>query len=585
VTDLSLPPAQTDSQSQSPLPQGLTPPTQANGFQRRLGDVIVDLGFASREQVEAAVIRARNEGQPTGRVLVDSGVLDTRQLARALAERNGLDYVDLNIFSIDKGAANLVTASEARRLWAIPIAFLDEHTILAATSEPANVVGIDNLSMMTGYDIRLAVGAPEDIEALITQLNRLSESVQEIADEGEEEDLGEPIALRESAEQAPVIKLAHSIIADAVDRGASDIHLEPLRGGARVRYRIDGVATDSTTVPKRHAAGLVSRIKIMAELDIAERRIPQDGRAAVNVDGRPIDMRIATLPVVRGESVVIRILDKGNVVMELDRLGMAPHELGLLQRSLGAMRGAVLTTGPTGAGKTTTLYAALSQVNTPDRTLITIEDPVEYELEGVKQVQVNGKAGLTFANGLRSMIRSDPDVLMVGEIRDPETAQIAIESALTGHLVLSTLHTNEASIAPARLIDMGIEPFLVASALTCVVAQRLARRLCPDCRTPMEITAEELERSGFEPPWAGFEAYRPVGCVRCSGTGYRGRVGLYEVMTTSEEIQSMILRKASADEIGAAAAASGLRGLKVDGLEKVRQGMTSLPEVLRAVGT
>jgi type IV pilus assembly protein PilB len=379
------------------------------------------------------------------------------------------------------------------------------------------------------------------------------------------------------------VKLTHSIIADAVERGASDIHLEPQRENMRVRYRVDGVTLDSTTVPKNLAAGLVSRIKIMAELDIAERRIPQDGRVGLIVDGRYVDLRVATLPVVRGESVVMRILDKGNVVMDLDRLGMQTTERAPLEQALGKLSGAVLVTGPTGAGKTTTLYAALNQVNTPDRTLITIEDPVEYELEGVKQVQVNSKTGLTFAAGLRSMIRSDPDVLMVGEIRDAETAQIAVESALTGHLVLSTLHTNDAPMTIARLIEMGIEPFLVASALSCVVAQRLARRLCPDCRVPVNVAAAELEQAGF-PATDDFQAYEAAGCMRCGGTGYRGRVGIYEVMTLSDEIRALILRKASGDEIAAAATRAGLRRMREDGLEKVRQGVTSLPEVLRALG-
>jgi len=327
----------------------------------------------------------------------------------------------------------------------------------------------------------------------------------------------------------------------------------------------------------------VSRIKIMAELDIAERRVPQDGRIGLTVDGRYIDLRVATLPVVRGEAVVMRILDKGSVIMDLDRLGMGEQERTALRESIGRINGAVLTTGPTGAGKTTTLYAALSEVNTPDRTLITIEDPVEYELDGVKQVQVNPKAGLSFAAGLRSMVRSDPDVLMVGEIRDSETAQIAIESALTGHLVLSTLHTNDAAMAAPRLIDMGIEPFLIASGLECVVAQRLARRLCEECRRPIEISAEELATNGFDNT-EGFLAYEPAGCVRCNHTGFSGRVGLYEVMVLNDEIRALILRKASSDEITDAAVRNGMRTLHQNGLEKVREGVTSISEVLRVVG-
>jgi type IV pilus assembly protein PilB len=353
----------------------------------------------------------------------------------------------------------------------------------------------------------------------------------------------------------------------------------------RVRFRIDGVVVDSATVPRRLALGLVSRIKIMAELDIAERRAPQDGRVGLKVDDHQIDIRVATLPLVRGESVVMRILDKQRVVTDLDLLGMETADRKLLEGSISQLRGAVLTTGPTGAGKTTTLYAALSEINTPDRTLITIEDPVEYELEGVKQVQVNSTTGVTFVRGLRSMLRNDPDVLMVGEIRDRETAQTAIEAALTGHLVLSTLHTNDAPMAPVRLIDMGVEPFLVATGLECVVAQRLARRLCEDCRRPVKISLEALKRSGFEKAQGPINAFEPEGCVRCGGIGFRGRVGLYEVMVLSSELRSLILRKASGDEIAAAAVAAGMRRLRDDGLEKVRQGITSMPEMLRVVGT
>jgi type IV pilus assembly protein PilB len=564
---------------------GITPPTSHSDERRRLGDVVVELGFAEREAVEAAVAAAREHGSAVGRVLVESGVLTSEQLARALADRNGLDFVDLNLFEVDKGAANLISAAEARRFRAIPVAFLDPGTILVATSDPSNVLGLDDIAITTGYKVRRAVATPEDIEAVVSQLSSLEESVQEVEEETRDDLGAQVIELRESAEEAPVVKLVHSIIADAVGRGASDIHFDPRNGDMRVRFRVDGVVVDSATVPRRLAPGLVSRIKIMAELDIAERRAPQDGRVGLTVDGRYVDIRVATLPVVRGESVVMRILDKERVVADLDLLGMQEADRGLLEHSIRQLHGAVLVTGPTGAGKTTTLYAALSEINTPDKTLITIEDPVEYELEGVKQIQVNPAAGVTFVRGLRSMIRNDPDVLMVGEIRDRETAQTAIESALTGHLVLSTLHTNDAPMAPARLIEMGIEPFLVATGLECVIAQRLARRLCEECRQPVTITAEELEGNGFERPPATIDAYEPQGCVRCGGIGYRGRIGIYEVMPLSPELRSLILRKASGDEIAAAAVAAGMRRMREDGLEKVRQGITSVPEVLRVVGT
>jgi len=569
--------------------QSLPGSVEANAMRphRRLGDVVVELGFADRGVVEATVALAREDGRPIGQALVESGVVDSDQLAQALAVRNGFEYVDLNSYEVDHGAANLIGSEEARRYHAIPIAFVDDETLLVATADPANLLGLDSIRLATERRVRPVVTSPEHLEALINQLSRLVESVHEVdAGEDEEEaDAAPEIELRESADEAPVVKLVHTIIADAVGRGTSDIPLDPTGGDLRVRFRVDGVVIDSATVPKRLANGVISRIKIMADLDIAERRKPQDGRIGVTVDGRFVDIRVATLPVMRGESAVLRILDKGQLVTELDRLGMSAGDKELLELSVGRSHGAVLVTGPTGSGKTTTLYATLAHINTPDKTLIAIdEDPVEYELEGIKQIQVNPKVGLTFAAGLRSMIRSDPDVLMVGEIRDRETAQIAIESALTGHLVLSTLHTNDAPTAPARLIEMGIEPFLIASAVECVVAQRLARRLCDDCRRPARVSVEELRRSGL-PADGPVEAYEPTGCVRCNGTGYRGRIGIYEVMRTSDEISSLILGRASSAEIAAVATAAGMRRMADDALEKVRTGVTSVPEALRAIGT
>ena len=558
-------------------------PLQPRG---RLGDIVVELGYAERGVVEATVALAREDGRPIGQALIESGVVDSNQLARALAARNGLDYVDLNQFQVDHGAANLISSAEARRYRALPIGFADDETLLVAMADPANVLGLDNVALATERKVRPVVTSPEDLEALIGQLTRLIESVREVDAAADDEDEAPAVLeLRESADEAPVVKLVHTIIADAVRRGTSDIHLDPSDGDLRVRYRVDGVAIDSATVPRRLATGLISRIKIMADLDIAERRRPQDGRIGLTVDDRFIDIRVATLPVMRGESAVLRILDKGRLVLELEQLGMRAEDRELLESAVNRSHGAVLTTGPTGSGKTTTLYATLARINTPDKTLIAIEDPVEYELDGIKQIQVNPKVGLTFAAGLRSMIRSDPDVLMVGEIRDRETAQIATESALTGHLVLSTLHTGDAPMAPARLVEMGIEPFLVASSLECVVAQRLARRLCEDCRRPVRLSAEELRGSGFDVAATAIDCYEPAGCVRCKDTGFQGRIGIYEMMKVSESIRSLILERASGAEIGAAAAAEGMRRMRDDGLEKVRQGVTSVPEVLRVLGT
>jgi type IV pilus assembly protein PilB len=549
---------------------------------RRIGDVIVQLGFAERGVVERVVDEGRARGVTLGQSLIEAGLVDSRQLAQALAERNGLHYVDLNVFDVDKGAAALIDAAKAKRYKTIPIAFLGDGGLLVATADPANLLALDDITMATGYEVRRAVASPEDIEALIAGLSTLAQSVQEIQEEAEEDTTAQVIELRESADEAPVVKLVHSIIADAVGRGASDIHFEPRASDMRVRYRVDGVVFDSTTVPRSLVSGLVSRIKIMAALDIAEKRLPQDGRIGLSIDGHYVDLRVATLPVVRGEGVVMRILDKTQVVVELDRLGMEEPGRGRFRKAIGATNGAVLVTGPTGSGKTTTLYAAMNEVNSPDKTLITVEDPVEYELDGVKQVQVHQKSGLTFASGLRSLVRADPDVIMVGEVRDAETAGLAVEAALTGHLVLTTLHTNDAPLAPARLIDMGIEPFLVAAGIECVVAQRLVRRLC-DCKQPVKLSKVVLAENGFAVE-RGFGGFEPGSCVRCAQTGYRGRIGLYEVMPMSDELRRLILEKRPADELRAAAQAEGMRTLREDGLEKIRTGITSVAEVLRVVG-
>ena len=567
--------------SAGPFPvSGLTPPTKRNGVKRRIGDVIVQLGFAERELVEGVVENGRREGIPLGQALIDEGIVSHEQLAQALAERNGLDYVDLNVFDVDKGAAAMIDAAKARRYQTIPIAFLAERTLLVATADPANLLALDDITMATGYEVRRAVASPEHIGALIEQLGTLESSVQEI-EESEYE--AEVIELRESADDAPVVKLVHAVIADAVRRGASDVHFEPRGGDMRVRFRIDGVVFDSTTVPRHLVSGLVSRIKIMAELDIATKRMPQDGRIGLSVDGNYVDMRVATLPVVRGEAVVMRILDSRQIVMDLDGLGMDDDDRSQLETAIHSSHGAVLVTGPTGSGKTTTLYAGLAELNTPDRTVVTVEDPVEYELEGIKQIQVNEKTGLTFATGLRAMLRADPDVVMVGEVRDAETAKIAVESALTGHLVLSTLHANDAPLAAARLIEMGIEPFLVTSSVQCVVAQRLVRRLC-DCKEPVKLSKAVLEENGFKVP-RGIGAFEPGSCVRCAQTGYKGRTGIYQVMPMSDELRRLILATARHDDLLAAARASGMRTLHEAGLAKVAQGATSLAEVLRVLGT
>jgi type IV pilus assembly protein PilB len=451
-------------------------------------------------------------------------------------------------------------------------------------ADPANVLAVDDVAIMTGYEIRVAVAPPEDIVALISRLDRLEDVVAEPEAGVEEAAADRDLDVRASAEDAPAIKLVNQIVAQAVERGASDVHLAPERGELRVRFRVDGVLQEILTVPRRMAAGVVSRVKIMTELDIAERRLPQDGRVGLTVEGRHVDLRVVTLPSVHGEAVVMRVLDKSSVVVELEKLGMSESDRARFERAFNESHGAVLATGPTGSGKSTTLYAALQALNTPEKNIITVEDPVEYEIAGLTQIQVSTKTGLTFATGLRSIVRADPDVIMVGEIRDGETARIAVESALTGHLVLSTLHTNDAPSAITRLIEMGIEPFLVASAIDCVVAQRLVRVLCPTCKRRTIIPASALQEAGHH-AIVELEAYEQVGCRRCGGSGYRGRVGLYEVMRVSPEIQSMALERRPAEEIRDVAVSQGMTRLGDDGLEKVKQGRTSIAEVARVIGS
>jgi type IV pilus assembly protein PilB len=563
--------------------QGITSPTKRGSSSRFLTDVIVEMGLVTRERVDEAIATSRSSGTTPERVLVDDGALTNDGLARALAERYGLDHLDLGVFQVDMGAANLVTTAAAKRYQAVPVAFVDKRTLLVSMTDPSNVLAVDDIAIMTGYEVRVAVAAPEDIVALISRLDRLDDVVAggDLAEAEEAQD--EIVALHETDDDAPVIKLVNQIVAQAVEQGASDVHVTPDGKETRVRFRVDGVLSDVTTVPRKMGPGVVSRVKIMAELDISERRLPQDGRVGLTVDGRHVDLRVVTLPSVHGESIVMRILDKESVVMKLEKLGLGEEDRGRFEHAFHQTHGAVLVTGPTGSGKSTTLYAALQALNTPEKNIITVEDPVEYQVEGITQVQVSPKAGLTFATGLRAMVRADPDVIMVGEIRDKETAQIAIESALTGHLVLSTLHTNDAPSAITRLIEMGIEPFLVASALDCVLAQRLVRTLCAHCKQRTIIPAEVLRQNGYK-ALVDLEAYEPGGCRRCSGTGYRGRAGIYEVMAVTPEIRSLALERRAAEELREVAVGQGMRRLREDGLEKVRQGRTSIAELSRVLG-
>ena len=570
--------AAADPLGDDPSGTGLTPPQRRAGS-RFISDVIVEMGFLPRERVDQAVEQGKATGRAAEQVLLEAGAITSDQLARATAQRFGLHYADLTIFKADLSALNLIGSQAARRLNAVPIGFDENGHLMVAMSDPSNVLALDDLKLMTGHEVRPVVASPDDILGVIGRMSRLDEAVAEAVMEGEDE-LPDVVEIRESVNDGPVIKLVNSVIAQAVEDGASDIHFEPEGRDMRVRFRVDGVLRETTNVPRRMVPGVISRVKIMAELDIAERRVPQDGRVSLNVHGHSIDTRVVTTPRVAGEGVVMRILDKSAALIGLDQLGMSEESAGLFESGFRRAYGAVLATGPTGSGKSTTLYAALNEINDPARNIITIEDPVEYQLEGLNQLQVNLKAGLTFPRGLRSMLRADPDVIMVGEIRDAETARIAVESALTGHLVLSTLHTNDAPSAITRLTEMEIEPFLTASAVCTVVAQRLVRRLCTHCKKRTMLSVSSLEKAGFEAAF-DLEAYEPVGCGRCGGSGYKGRTGLYEVMEISDDIRDLTVERASADDIRKIAVAEGMRPLRADGFEKVKHGITSIAEVAR----
>jgi len=571
---------QIDSEAQGT--PGLTPPQTRSRSQGFITDVLVELGYVPEERVIQAVEEARRAGAPPEALLLTQGAITGDHLSRATAERYGLDHIDLSSFQVDMAAANLIPVNTARRYRALPVSFIDKSTLLVAMSDPTNVLAVDDIQIATGHDCRVAVAAEEDIEALIGRLNTLQSAVTEAVEdeEGMEGDLAEVADMEVSAEDAPVIKLVYSILGQAVGEGASDVHFEPAEGQMRVRFRIDGVLREAAHVPGRMVGAVISRVKIMSDLNIAEKRVPQDGRVSVTVEDRRVDLRVTTLPTQRGEGATIRILDKENANRTLDDLGMDGGARERFEDAFHQAYGAVLVTGPTGSGKSTTLYAALQEMNSVEKNIITIEDPVEYRLDGINQINVNRKAGLDFATGLRSILRADPDIVMVGEIRDAETARIAIEAALTGHMMLSTLHTNDAPGAITRLSKMGIEAFLTASSVDCVVAQRLARKLCTHCKGRTVIPQQALVDAGLR-VGAEIEAYEPVGCPRCNQSGYRGRVGIYSVMRMSERIKEMTVAQAPEAEIGAAAREEGMLTLREDGVGKVRAGLTSLEEILR----
>ena len=555
----------------------------------QLGELLLGRGLITEEQLEMARHQASQRGRSLGRIVIEMGFVTENGLVAILAEQLGLEFIDLGEAQIDASAVAIVPETTARRHNCIPVRFDEDDRLVLAMADPANVVAVDDIRAMAKRDVRTVVATKADVVACINRHYRLDRTAETLAEEAAEEADAETRTLEveehAGAEDAPIIKLVNLLITQAVNDRASDIHIEPGEKTLKVRYRIDGVLHEVMSPPKSVQAGITSRLKIMADINIAERRIPQDGRIGLKVQNKAIDIRVATLPTVYGEKIVMRLLDKSSVLLQLQDLGFQPQNFQRFQDSFRKPYGMILVTGPTGSGKSTTLYATLNILNQPQVNIITVEDPVEYRLPGVNQVQTNNKAGLTFSAALRSILRSDPDIILIGEIRDKETAQIAVESALTGHLVLSTLHTNDAPSALTRLVEMGIEPFLVASSLDSVLAQRLARKLCSKCKESYVPTEEELlaAKLEFDPQEELPTLYRAVGCSSCGKTGYKGRMAVHEVMTVTEDIERLVAERASAEEIGKIARSQGMLTLRQDGMEKVRQGSTSIEEILRVV--
>ncbi len=551
---------------------------------QRLGKLLVQAQVITEEQLKEAL--ASQNGRSLTAVLIENGFASDDKISRAIADQMGLPFVDLGMYEIDPNAATLLVPDLARRYNVLPIAFQDDELVVAM-SDPANIFAIDDLRIVTGYEIRPVVSTESDISAAIDKFAAMQDNVDDMVGDLEDSMTGvsaEDAEEDAASESAPAGKLMNLIITEAIRQGAGDIYVEPQENELRIRYRVDGVCQEVIRSPKKLHRQLISRIKISSGMDIAEKRVPQDGRFGVVLDGKAVDFRVAVLPTVQGELSVIRLLRRDSILMSLEDLGFLDQPLSKLMDALNKPYGCILVTGPTGSGKSTTLYAAINKTNDPRTNLITVEDPVEYRLEGLSQVQVNEKAGLTFAAALRSILRQDPDKVMVGEIRDKETGTIAVEAALTGHLVLSTLHTNDAPAAITRLTEMGIEPFLTASAVNCVLAQRLARRLCPECKEP--YTADEIALRRIEFPFEEGKPptlYRSVGCKKCNNIGYKGRMGVHEVMSMSETIERMTVEQASADDIKRQAIAEGMLTLRDDGYAKVKAGLTSIEEIIRVV--
>jgi type IV pilus assembly protein PilB len=555
----------------------------------RFGALLIAGGLLSEATLAQALANRASRGQGLTQILIEDSLVTESDLVATLAAHLRLEYVDLAEYPVDAAAARLVSESLARRYLALPIGWM-EGRLIVAMADPSNVFAVDDIRAVTGAELRIAVATKNSILEALTKYHRIMSDAEDVSAEASstfesESDLS---SVRELNAESPIIKLVNLLISQAIADRASDIHIEPSERDVRVRFRIDGVLQEVMRPPKNIQSGIVSRLKVMADINIAERRIPQDGRINTVINGRGVDLRVATLPTVHGEKVVMRVLDKSTALLRLQDLGFLPENMARYEESYRKPYGTILVTGPTGSGKSTTLYATLNIVSDETKNVITVEDPVEYQLPGINQVQVNVKAGMTFAAALRSILRSDPDVVLVGEIRDRETAIIAIEAALTGHLVLSTLHTNDAASTPSRLVEMGVEPFLVGSSIDCIVAQRLARRLCQKCKQQYKPEAAELQAIHWDFEALGgdeadFHIYSAKGCGACGGTGYYGRFAIHEVLQVTEEVERLIVERGHTDEIRKVAIGQGMLTLRQAGMIEVARGMTSIEEVLRVI--
>ncbi len=547
----------------------------------RLGEILIKADLITEEQLKEVLLAQKLEGGKLGELLVKKLVIGEDELAEILAHQKGLQHVNLASYPIDRAAVALLSERFAERRHVIGIAFEDERLVLAM-SDPLDIETVDDVEMRTGYKVTPVVASSTQIDYAVAKYLLSSDVLAEVVQSVEDLAPDETDVI--AGEDVPVVRLVNQLIREAVHANASDIHVEPQRTEVLVRYRVDGVMQEAMRVPKAAKAGMISRLKIMADMDIAERRRPQDGRIAVMVDGRSVDIRVASLPTPWGEAIMLRLLGSELAFRTMDELGLGIENSRTVQRLLKRPYGAIFLAGPTGSGKSTTLYALLQSINDPTRKIITVEDPIEYQMNGVTQMAVNAKIGLTFASGLRTILRSDPDIVMVGEVRDPETAEIAVRSALTGHLVLSSIHTNDAPSALTRLTDMGVPPYITSSAVAGVVAQRLVRVLCETCKKPVKVPGSKLIAAGFEASEATkVTIYGPAGCDDCAHTGYKGRIGLFEVMAIDDDIVTHFLEREPAEALREIALASGMIPLRRDALDKVAAGTTSLEEIDRVV--